>query len=254
MPRFELRKWYFDCVSSAGEVFIGYAAKLRFGLIRMDYSSIITHGNCRQSFSFGKLKQSDRSLEWSNDSLGVDGKWAGQNGGNKKILYDGKEGRIEWQCLKPNAKVSIHLAGRDISGRGYAEQIYMTVPPWKLPFDELRWGRFIGDNQKDYVIWIDLKGELCKTWVWTSNGLSQGEVQDKRIITKEQRLILKGFKPIRQGYVSNSLLGRLSFFSNLLPRKLRKIEENKYLSRGELILQNGSKINGSSICEVVKWN
>lgn len=259
MPKFELQKWYFDCINSNREVFIGYAAKLKFGLIKLNYSSIIIvekngQHKQKQSFSFGELKEKNKSLEWLNDLLDVNGKWLGKSGGNKNILYDGKEGRIIWQCLKPNAKVLINHAGKTIEGLGYAEKLYMTVPPWKLPFDELRWGRFISDNQKKYFIWIDWKGKLCKNWVWSDSGFFQGNIKDDIIITKKQKLILKNSKPIRLGNVSNSLFGRLKFLSNLFPKKLQNIEENKFLNRGQLFLKDGPKINGSSINEAVKWN
>jgi len=259
MARFKLQKWYFDCINSKGEIFIGYAAKLQFGLIKLNYGSIIIvekngKHKQKQSFNFGKLKEKNKSLEWLNDSLNVNGKWFGKSGGNKNILYEGKEGRIVWQCLKPNANVLINHAGKTIEGLGYVEKLYMTLPPWKLPFNELRWGRFISTNQKKYFIWIDWKGKLCKSWVWSDSGFSKGDIKDNVIITKKQKLILKYSRPIRLGNLADSLFGNLRFLSNLFPRKLRKIEENKFLSRGQLFLKDRSKINGWSINELVKWN
>lgn len=257
MSKFELQKWYFDCVGPHGKVFIGYAAKLRLYLISLNYGCTITVKNGKseqkQSFSFGKLKENKECLEWSNNSLGLNGKWIGKNGTNKNILYQGKEGKIVWQCLKPNASVLINQDGKIIEGVGYVEKLYITVPPWKLPFEELRWGRFISNNKKKYLIWIDWKGELSKNWIWTEKEISSGIIKDNTISTKKQKLILYDSKAIRLGKVSDSLLGKLKFLSNLFPKKMSNIDERKYLNSGDLFLKDGSKISGSSINEIVKW-
>ena len=60
----------------------------------------------------------------------------------------------------PAAEVSVSLRGfAPLRGTGYAERILITIPPWRLPIRELRWGRWIGEAASRSVVWIDWRGE-----------------------------------------------------------------------------------------------
>src|SRR2546423_3960326 len=53
------------------------------------------------------------------------------------------------------ARSGISFGGR-LEGLGYAERLTMTIPPWRLPFEELRGGRFLSDG--DALVWINWRG------------------------------------------------------------------------------------------------
>ncbi len=258
MPRFELKKWYFDCITKEGDVVICYAAKLKYGIINFNYGSLIIKERKKeifqkQSFFFGELNNNTETLEWKNNSLNFCGKWFGGRKGRMVKLFNSKDGSIEWQPLRYNAEVLIKYSGKTIKGLGYAEKLYLTIPPWKLPFDQLIWGRFIGDNKKDFVVWIDWKGKLNKNWIWTNKGFSQGIIKNREVIMNNGKLILNNFNKIRCDNVLNSLLKGFSLLVKIFPKKLQRLEENKYLSRGELAIDR-HKIRGFSINELVKWS
>src|SRR5450759_2821268 len=152
MTDFRLDKWYFDCVSADLAVLIGYAAKLKYGPIDISYGARITKTtdgplSQRQSLSFGRVDEEPDCIRWSKYALRVAGTWIGGRRFESTVLVDGADGSIEWQCLGANSEVSVRVGGEAIEGLGYAERISVTIPPWRLPFRELRWGRYIGEDR-----------------------------------------------------------------------------------------------------------
>ena len=59
------------------------------------------------------------------------------------MMYRESAGSIVWTCLQPGSRVNISLGDRQLAGLGYAECLSVTLPPWRLPLSELRWGRFV---------------------------------------------------------------------------------------------------------------
>jgi hypothetical protein len=45
------------------------------------------------------------------------------------------------KCL--GADVRFHIGKTVIEGTGYAERLQLTILPWCIPADEIRWGRFL---------------------------------------------------------------------------------------------------------------
>ena len=78
---FELSKWYADCISPEGEVFIGYCAKLRFGSISMPYQSALVYTRDRAVESWSSVRRlalpqpSETRATWRCSPLGVNGEW-----------------------------------------------------------------------------------------------------------------------------------------------------------------------------------
>ena len=76
----ELSKWYLDCITSEGDVFIAYAARLRGLGLRLSYSSILT---CRAGVVLEQTslrgvetpRPHGAGLAWSSRPLGVRGVW-----------------------------------------------------------------------------------------------------------------------------------------------------------------------------------
>ena len=72
-----------------------------------------------------------------------------------------------------------------LRGLGYAEHLSMTIPPWRLPIDTLRWGRFLSPERS--VVWIDWQKEGDgRTWIFVDGTEVRGEASRKK------RFSLKG--------------------------------------------------------------
>lgn len=256
--RFTLDKWYLDCVSAEGDVLICYAAKLRCGPLKLNYGARITKAADAplvqtQSFSFGRLEEESGAVTWRHDSLKVDGRWAGVATIGQTLVVDDPSGTIEWQCPVAKGTVEAHVDGQPIVGTGYVEKLSMTIPPWKLPFTELRWGRYISDDCADHVVWIDLLGRTRRNWIWINSGEAvAGTVDDKGVRTNAAALTFESSCPVRADDVAQTLLGTFDFLKALLPRELRAIQEDKRLSSCVLVTE-GLESRGFSINEVVKW-
>ena len=258
MPDFRLEKWYFDCVASDGAVLIGYAARLKCGPIRLNYGARMTRAKGgplaqRQSLSFGKVNEGRGTISWANDLLKVHGEWTDGEPIPRIVVVDEPSGRIEWQCLGANCAVDVCLDGQTMTGAGYVEKLTMTIPPWKLPFTELRWGRFISDDRSSYMVWTDMQGRTPRTWVWVNSGRPvAGIVDGGGVRTDAAKLIFLASEPLRSDNVARTLLGRLQFMKRLLPEGVRAIQEEKQISTCVARTQD-SESKGSSINEVVTW-
>lgn len=258
MTDFRLEKWYLDCVSTDGAVLIGYAARLKWGPIRLDYGARITKFRggtpCqRQSLSFGTVDEGSGTIRWANDRLKVAGEWTGGEPIGSIIVVDEPSGRIEWQCLGANCAVDVRVDGQAMTGVGYVERLTMTVPPWMLPFTELRWGRFISDDRRSHMVWTDMRGRAPRNWVWLDSGEPvAGTVDANGVRTESAELVFLSSDPLRCDNVARTLMGRFAFMTKLLPEGLRAIREDKQVSSCVLRTRD-SESRGFSINEVVTW-
>ena len=148
--------------------------------------------------------------------------------------------------------VEMNCNGTNLCGTGYVERIDMSAPPWRLPFTELRWGRFISLDRSRSAAWIDLRGGLVKSWLWSDGVLHDGSVSDDHVEIGGEKLMLESPQPVRRENVATTLLGHFRWAACLLPRQLRRISESKVLSAGRLGSGN-TETQGWSIHEVVLW-
>jgi len=78
---FFLSKWYFDCVSDDGNVFISYIAEARWGSISISYSSTLQHRHGRKVETSTSLRRSaapqvaGSDIRWVSPRLNVAGQW-----------------------------------------------------------------------------------------------------------------------------------------------------------------------------------
>lgn len=237
---------------------IGYAVKLKWGPIRLAYGSRIAKAkdgpsSQRQSLSFGRLNEERETITWSNDRLKVDGAWTSGEPITRTVVLDEPSGTIVWQCLGANCAVDVRTDGRAMTGTGYVEKLSMTIPPWKLPLTELRWGRYISDDRSNHVVWIDLRARTQRNWIWVNSGEAVGgTVDDDGVRTDGAELTFESSQLVRSENVARTLLGRFQFLRRLFPRRLWAVQEDKQISSCVLMTE-GSESRGSSINEVVRW-
>jgi hypothetical protein len=255
--RFALSKWYVDAVGEAGEVFIGYRANLRWRRLAISYAATLTGGvhEARTRSTVRPEEEPDLfegTLAWTEPRLDVSATWRALAQPICRTLYETPEGAVVWNCVLPSAEFERARNGSLVRGLGYAEHLSLTLPPWKLPIDTLRWGRFLAPGRS--VVWIDWQApERSRTWVFVDGVEARGAgVSDEEIAFEGGRIRLPSESrlPLRAGRLSN-LLRNLSLPLPLF-RRVRSIQETKWRTRGLLECAGAPAVEAWAIHEVVR--
>lgn len=159
-------------------------------------------------------------------SLGVSGVWEALDPRFSVTLIPG----VQWDCMQPRSRVS--LAG--LQGLGYAEVLTLTIAPWSLPIDELRWGRFASEGHGK--VWIEWRGP---------HPLAQVLVDGK---AGEAPLVLDDDAVLRSGRIEETALSIIPNLASMLPGRILGLTETKWRSRGTMLGRQGFAIH-----EVVRW-
>lgn len=128
----------------------------------------------------------------------------------------------------------------------------MTLKPWQLPFVELKWGRFL--SQDDSLVWIQWDATAAKTWVWL-NGIERQGVNltaDKVELMNDQLILeLRDNVVLRSGFLNSTVIRSIRPITALVPG-WRSARETKWLASGTLRGQATTN-TGWTIHEVVRW-
>jgi hypothetical protein len=193
------------------------------------------------------------TIQWQTKSLRITGVWEGLDPPFEATIYDSSEGSVNWRCLHPRARATIQLGrGRVLEGFGYVERLEMTLAPWKLPLQELRWGRFLSDSAS--LVWIDWKGTHSRRIVLRNGLLESASVINESNVALNGNgdLRLVTGDVLRNGALGETALAIIPGLKRLFPKKFLSVRECKWLSRAELRLGD-SISSGWAIHEVVKW-
>lgn len=250
-----------DCVSDAGDVFIGYAALLQWKAFSINYSSILQYQNGKQAESHTSLRKfsapqiKDHTLDWSSDALKVKGTWKAISPPIERTIFEAVAGDIKWRCLQPLAGADVYIGKeRRLKGLGYAEHISISIPPWQLPIEELRWGRFQSDRHS--LVWIDWQGSNPLQLVFY-NGVEaeNARVSDSEVVFDDGRRILnlEEKQVLREGALVNTALSVIPGIGKILPLQSLNTYECKWRSRGFLKEQSEPVSDGWAIHEIVRW-
>ncbi len=193
---FHLNKWFLDFVGNNGEIMIFYAAKLTWHGLVVPYSSFLYYDSCdgvRQKSRFRNIQMPERRenlITWSDSKFEVEGSWESLGKPLQARLFDSEEGFLDWNCFQPASKVRLKVNDRIFEGRGYVEQLILTSPPWNIPMNELRWGRF--GSSENQLVWIELREDSRQQWLWW-NGIKIQEctIEDDYIFMTEKDCTLK---------------------------------------------------------------
>lgn len=254
-----IRKWYFDCTTSAGDAAIVYVGDLSFGGVHASYVEVIAKigvglaapvvlARRWSGRAAAAITQDEHSLSLSIPALGVVGRWSLTTRGVAARLFDGSSGRIDWRAVQPAGDAHLSLpSGSTLVGAGYVEELTMSVRPWALPFHELRWGRFIGGGRS--VVWVDWRGGVKACWVFVDGAAVEGRVSDDRVEWPGGWLAIDSGQTIRDAAIGRTVAGPCAF---LLPRRIRRATETKRISPGRLHDSRGTIADGWIIHEVVR--
>jgi hypothetical protein len=226
--RFSLRKWYLDCVTAAGETVVLYQARLSWGPLALRYAGVLGgHTTLRAT---PEPSVDGDTVSWNAPRLALEGTWRAVAPERRESLLPG----VEWRCVQPRARVSLQIGGRKLTGLGYVELLTLSIPPWRLPIDELRWGRFCSEERG--AVWIEWRGP---------HPLRVALVDGARADFDPETLRLHDDRVLRSGRIGKTVIPRLK---RLFPSRIARLSETKWLSRGSLA---GSE--GWAIHEVVRW-
>ena len=259
-PAFLLDKWYLDCVSDVGDVFIGYAATVHWKTFAIDYASVMRQaerGGVENKTTLRKNPPpaiSDDRISWRCDALGVAGEWTRLAPPIEHTLYETREGSVRWHCLMPVAAAQIATPGwPPLVGTGYVERLVTTIPVWKLPLDELRWGRFHAPG--DDVIWIDWQGPINVQLVFVNGQRSpHARIDDTAIAVDVPSVTLRldRQRVLRDGPIVTTALSTIPGIRDMLPVRTLNAHETKWC--GSAVLTAGGAANsGWAIHEHVRW-
>jgi hypothetical protein len=257
---FILDKWYLDVVTRRGDVAILYAARLRWGAVRVSYASALEDGRDsthRESHTVRGVhppQREDGALGWRNRALDVDGRWEPDASPIRSTLASTANGAIRWSCHAPRARATVRVGTCTYDGLGYVEQLRLTLQPWALSFNALRWGRHLSDRHA--LVWIDWRGAERRSWVWLD-----GEAQPDAIVTDT------GVSGLAGGATLCTMTGRdvvdrqvLAGFADLLPALTRRVggrlgtmHERKRVERSALVRAGEHLDDGWTIRELVTW-
>jgi hypothetical protein len=256
---FLLSKWYLDCVADDGRAFIGYSARLSWRALSLNYASALRCRPGRKAETITTLQESfapradGSAVRWSSPRLKVGGTWEADAPPIKRTLLESSDGKIEWHCWQPRARAEIHVGGNArLVGRGYVEQLTMTIPPWRLPFQELRWGRFL--SEQDALVWIDWRGAHSLNLSFHNGArVEHASLTDDELAADGVRLALDCGTVLREGALVETALGTIPGIQRLFPFRILRTHERKWLSRGRLQKPAAEPVAGWAIHEVVRW-
>jgi hypothetical protein len=254
MAAFRLSKWYLDCVTDSGDTSIAYTGAMHWGMVRLHYASLLesTANRIKVRHSLrerNEPKIQGDSISWRAKALHIDARWEADSVGLREMIFRCDRGSVEWHCLMPRARAQFGAR----FGLGYAENLIMTIPPWQLPIESLRWGRFT--SASDWVVWIDWQGEFSRRIVYL-NGESAPTLvlEDARIKFVDGALLsMDRSLVIRDGPLGTAALAAIPGVRKTFPARLLQVNESKWRSRARLQLPNGSAVDGWVIHERVNW-
>ena len=256
---FLLTKWYLDCVAENGDAAIVYVANLRWNKLSVHYASLLTvlddGVHSASSLRKGSFPQLDGDTTTvSLGHLGIEGAWRALRAPMERTVLESQQGSVVWRCHQPMAQVDLKLQGKTrMMGLGYVECLTLSVLPWKLPLEELHWGRFL--SEQDALVWIDWRGpHQWRTVLHNGEEREVKSVTESKIISANPatRLDLDRGMVLRSGQLGETVFAGISRLATLLPHTMLSVDECKWRSRG--VLQTGNAAtSGWAIHEVVRW-
>lgn len=256
MKKFELEKWYFDITNDSGEVFIGYAANLKWGKISFGYNGYLLKtikNQVTSNSSFGKYLEPHHTIStvaWKT-AFG-NGTWNVKKYRIVETLLHSGAGNIEWDCISPNSLATFEMGGKPISGNGYVEKIKMTLPPWKLPIRQLIWGRYLSEKQS--IIWIEWKGPQPKQLLF-HNGIKNEHaiIKTSSIQFEDYEMGFYSSISLRSGSIGNTIFSSFKEIMSFFPSRIFNLDEKKWAGRATLKHKGEAIDSGNYIHEIVDW-
>jgi hypothetical protein len=257
---FRLTKWYMDCMEPGGRVGIAYWASLSWRSLGLTWSSVaVYHPDhpVRRTSALGRAVEpalDGRRLTWSDPGIDVAVEAELLQTGPTIALLARGSGSIEWTCAAPAADVVVRApGGTAVEGRGYAERLVLTLPPWRLPIRELRWGRWIAADQVRSLVWIDWRGAAPATWVLRDGALCEGATVSDTEVRAGGDVVPIAARRLLHSRRLEDVIGGITPLRALVPPDIMAIEDTRWACRDPLGAADGSSVPGAAIAELVRF-
>jgi hypothetical protein len=234
-----LSKWYIDCVGDGGECAIAYHVRLSWGPIALGYASLLRRGARDGTCSESTLRAGPEPVTapgyvaWDTPALGLQVTAQSHSVPFSRHLLRGPQGNVSWECVAPGAEVRVRC-GPDfaLNGLGYAERLEVSSTSWRLPIEQLRWGRFLTPTRA--LVWIGWWGPEPRTLVF-DDGRCQADavIEDGAIRFGRSHLALDRGAIIRDADLAETIEPLARLLGPAVGGAAR-IHETKWLSRGTL--------------------
>ncbi len=256
MGAFQLSKWYMDCASDSGEVVIAYAARLKWRAVTLHYASLLVHEPGQKPRVQTTLRASSMPvlegdvITWTCEALEVSGKWTALSRAEPETMYASPDGDVKWHCHQPRSRGEITIGDRVVHGMGYAEHLELSVEPWHMPIDSLRWGRFVGARSS--LVWIDWRGAHEKKLVlFDGKRVESPDIEERAVAGEGVRLTIDEGTTLRSGKLGKTALELVPSLERF-PMRILAVDEHKWTARGTLEDASG-RDEGFVIHEIVRW-
>lgn len=167
-------------------------------------------------------------------------------------LLGNEAGAVEWRVEAPAAAVSASVRGfAPLHGIGYAERIRITIPPWRLPIRELRWGRWIAADGTRSVVWIDWRGRLPRSWAFVDGvSVPAPQVTDEEVRAGATEVAL-GERRTLQARSLAEIVSTIPALGAMVPQSFLGLRQSRWCSDGLLREGHAAPCAGRAIHEVV---
>jgi hypothetical protein len=196
----------------------------------------------------------DGQLTWHAGALGcsVTGQAAQPPFGLRLLERD--DGAVDWECQACPIRMQVAMSdGTIISGLGYAERLTLGLAPWRLPIEELRWGRWIAAGGGRSLVWIEWRGAEPLTAVFV-DGIRQGAaaVDDERVAAADASLVLTDRQTLHRRALRD-VIGDVEPLARVFPASWLDVQDLKWMSVGTLHTAAGRPETGWAIHERVSF-
>lgn len=250
---FLLRKWYLDVIDDNQRGLICYQASIRWNNIALNYGGYLPIGpmpvKAKSDFSsISHVDGSDHELHWK--MAQAQGCWKGDGQEIHQLLLKSEAGSVDWHVIQPLSHAQVKIDGHEVVGRGYAERIELTLPPWRLPISQLLWGRYVSPQHS--VVWIRWIGERPMELIFHNGTQCQGEVSFECVRFDSYVLTLPT-NVIRKGGIGPGVFGAFKKISALFPSSILSLHEDK--RSGVCVMKENASVidEGNVIHERVIW-
>ncbi len=255
-----ISRWHLDCVTPEGDFFLGETISARWGAVQINLVSGISgvketvEQKVTVAFKEVLPTVAGPEINWNCPPLQIDGRWDALAPRFERTLFGDETQLIEWNCAAPRAKVSLKMSnGRILKGIGYVDYVRISAEDWTAPINEIRFGRFLTDDES--WIWINLDGIFSRPWVWR-NGVEQplAAISDDLVTLGDGHTLgLVHRKPIREGRFGDTIVQSLPALKPLVPHKMSEIFESTWMSRGKLLESIDKIDSGWALHQLVRF-
>lgn len=254
---FSLTKWYFDCVAADGRAVIAYWTSLEWRGVEVTWQNLTLYAVGEAPLGRSSLapapapEVSDEGIVCHLPALGCVVTAASRQPPFEERLFATEQGGVvDWRVEAPVAAARFDLEGLDpVQGAGYVERVYITVPPWRLPIRELRWGRWLDSEASRSVVWIEWRGAEPRTWVFADGARIDAAVTDEGVVADGVRVLLDEDRMLHERDFAE-IAAKIPPLNALVPKSLLELRETKWCSGGRLLDADGRERRGYAVHEV----